>query len=281
MTIFKPISKVWVITSKYAYMQTIQDLARLEYFWYSQGEFPIEKFLKVYESLIRKYPLFSDKNSVFRARKAGKIVGRLMFWRVNEKTIHFTMMFQGSEEQILALYRSNGSEIPQNVNNKFSRLEITTYELCKHMRSSRDKNGEKSINSIPSWTWQYKAGDLQSLRDRLLDSIGRNHNEEVYRVIANLAYAPGFAGVRAQVIETHAIAKRCWANKYGVKSILKIPPVLYLRRIKQKGLFLTQEILLKERRIRQESALCKLSRENEEEVQMYKLITSMIYSEDV
>ena len=193
MTIFKPISKVWVITSKYAYMQTIQDLARLEYFWYSQGEFPIEKFLKVYESLIRKYPLFSDKNSVFRARKAGKIVGRLMFWRVNEKTIHFTMMFQGSEEQILALYRSNGSEIPQNVNNKFSRLEITTYELCKHMRSSRDKNGEKSINSIPSWTWQYKAGDLQSLRDRLLDSIGRNHNEEVYRVIANLAYAPGFA----------------------------------------------------------------------------------------
>ena len=238
--------QIWVITSKYSYMQAISDLARNGYRHYTQGEFPIEKTIKAYESLIRKYPLFTDKNSVFQARKRGEPVGRLLLYRSAPKIIHFTMMFDATDSQIQEIYKKNGSDLPKSVDNKWKRLSFSTYELAKHVRKFVNENSKKTNKGASSWTWQYKKDEIFSLRARLNDSINRGHIEEAKKILISLSYAPGFAGVRSQLLEAYEDAKRQWLRKFGPKSPLKTKPVIYIRRIEQKGVFLTEKLIAKE-----------------------------------
>jgi len=245
MSIYKS-PEIWVITSKYAYMQAISDLARNGYRHYTQGEFPIGKAIKAYESLIRKYPLFKDKNSVFQARRRGEPVGRLLLYRSAPKIIHFTMMFDATDGQIKEIYKKNGNDLPKNVENKWQRLAFSTYELVKHVRKFVNEEGKKTNKGRASWTWQYKQEEIFSLKIRLNDSINRGHIEETKKILISLSYAPGFAGVRTQLLEAYEDAKGEWLRKFGPKSPLKTKPVIYIRRLKQKGVFLTETLITKE-----------------------------------
>lgn len=238
--------QIWVITSKYSYMQAISDLARNGYHHYTQGEFPIEKTIKAYESLIRKYPLFKDKNSVFQARKRGEPVGRLLLYRSSPEIINFTMMFDATDSQIQEIYKKNGRDLPKSVDNKWQRLSFSTYELAKHVRKFVNEKGKKTNKGASSWTWQYKKDEIFSLRARLNDSINRGQIEETKKILISLSYAPGFAGVRSQLLEAYEDAKRQWLRKFGPKSPLKTKPVIYIRRIEQKGVFLTEKLIAKE-----------------------------------
>lgn len=197
----KPIltPKIFVFTSKVAYMQRISDYVRTGHIRYIRGRTSAASIFATFDRLASTHPVYFDKLKASRARAAGEPTARLLIWLpevTKEAKFEWILLAQGDEldpaEKWLDATDSGG------------RVRVTGYELARITKEGQAK---------PSWSWRYETSRFQELRDGLVDAIRSRRDQDAKRMIDLVARTVGFGGSRAQAKAILALAKTEWQRR--------------------------------------------------------------------
>lgn len=216
----------FIICKKAVYMQRISDLVGLGYSRYIVGQIPAEKAGFFAAKMHLFYCSYDTKLVAHRKRKLGLASSRLLYYAPGEE----------SQLYWILLLTPGDWPSPHRGNEKWldptqERIALTGYELVRHIRAG---------NAKPSWTWRYNARRNDELREAIILSIRRHHNQELVQLIDTIWRSPAFAGVREQVKKFAALIKAEW-TRTGVGDMPELPKGLgYVRRLPDKGMVLSK-----------------------------------------
>ena len=221
--------KIWVITSKMAYMQRIADYVRTGHQAYIRGVTATEKIHQTWDKLVLANPVYDDKLKAFRARKAGYATGRLLMYQDTNAPdkVHWILLVHGRKEQLPTGERWLHAEDPH------SRIHFSGYELLRVTKAGQTK---------PSWTWRYGKQRYENLRDAIVQAIRSRRDQDLKRHVDVVAGTAGFSGSREQAKALIQLVRSEWARRRpGEDYPGELPKLIgWTRRKADKGVFLTR-----------------------------------------
>jgi hypothetical protein len=222
----KTVSKIWVFTSKAAFMQRIADYVRTGHQAYIQGLTAAEKMHATWGRLAMDHPVFDDKLKAFRAREKGEPTGRLLMYQNLQQPdqIHWILLIHGRKDQLTPGEKWRHAEDPH------ARIQLTGYELLRVT-----KEGQKK----PSWTWRYSSQRYQDLRDSLVQAIRSRRDQDLKNLILAIFGTMGFSGSREQGKALASLMKEEWKKRRPGEEMPETPKLIgWVRRRADTGVFL-------------------------------------------
>lgn len=221
----KQILNPFVFTKKTSYMQRIADYVRNGHTRYVCGQIPIQKAGFFAAKMDFLYACYASKWDALRMRKKGHSSTRLLFYHEDKQLyLHWVLLATPGDWFVPDAGRETWLDPTEQ------RITLTGYELVRHIRAG---------NAKPSWTWRYTAAKYKELREAIVLSIRRHHNEQLRQMIESIWRSPAYAGVREQIKKLAQLMKSEWTRS-GVGDMPKLPKGLgYVRRVPDKGKRLT------------------------------------------
>lgn len=225
----KPIlaPKIFVFTSKVAFMQRISDYVRTGHVRYIRGRTAPGSIFATFDRLAGTHPVYFDKLKASRARAAGEPTARLLIWLpevTKEAKFEWILLAQGEglsqAEKWLDATDSGG------------RIRLTGYELVRITKEGQAK---------PSWSWRYEPIRFQELRDSLVGAIRSRRDQDAKRMIDLVARTVGFGGSRAQAKAILELAKVEWQRRRPNDPMPEFPKGIgWTRRKSDVGVFINR-----------------------------------------
>ena len=247
---YLPPKKIFVFTSKFAFMQRMADYVRTGHQAYISGRTDTEKMHATFDKLVQAYPVFNDRLKAFRARQQGHPTGRLFMYQNPEQpeVVHWTLLMHAKVGQLPT------SEKWKHAEDAHNRITLTGYELVRVTKEGLSK---------PAWTWRYQAQRYQDLRDSIVAAIRSNRDQDLKIAIKTLFGTPGFSGNREQVKKIVELLKTEWKLRHPDRPLPDMPPILYfLQRVADKGVFLARPLgnppKIKERPVNEPAVIAQI-----------------------
>jgi hypothetical protein len=229
----QPITKkIWVFTSKAAFMQRVADYVRTGHQAYIRGVTPTETIFTTWEKLTRNNPVYDDKLKAFRARREGLSTGRLLMYQDTKKPemIHWFLLIHGKSDQLPK------GEKWLHAEDKHNRIVFTGYELVRITKEGQAK---------PSWTWRYESQRFQDLRDSMVQTIRSKRDQDLKITIGTIFGTMGFSGSREQAKSLSVLMQTEWTRRRPGEEMPPVPKGFgWIRRKADKGIFLVRPKML-------------------------------------
>lgn len=196
-------AKVDVIQARAHLMQQVNDHVRNGYRWWVSGTVPLEKAQTWAEKARVLYGTDEDRNRRARSKKAGRGSAYLLMYPLDRSIDNNRLGW--------ILLVTDGIH-PAHSGERLHRAEddavsIFGYTLVREPRKEK---------SQPVWTWRMtRSTTYEAWRERVIDTVRRGSGYDVRQMLKQLAGAPGFSAIRAQIKALHRLVGYEWERRHG------------------------------------------------------------------